>query len=346
MPTNQHGRDFITLYGAMRNLDRLAHDLEIRAWKGRSIFLDNDDSVGDCVKGENNQAIEQLETAIIEETRRIRDKRIRIMDRWKKAFKPVDTKSYQRWRENPPGPYEPRYKGLSKRAVQRQKELDAADSRAQQIITFYKLISPHTFCFVPFSSQEDRNGLEKALQPLFDTAQYKPKGSNWVATDPLYVFRDPSHRHYAHVTGYVAQDRKCFKLKYVARHTGNTGKTDKLDVEAEFEGNKFVQIAHYHVEKPQTMQSIVLEDEEQHNVGTHFEVSISRNSGITRHEYTTADGTVHSHLADRERLADWLKVFSIWHTHPVVVGGALFKDAISILQRDTRLEVIQMHYAK
>ena len=227
-------------------------------------------------------------------------------------------------------------KGATLRAIEAVNKLS---EKVDEPLDLYKLLCPHTFCFAPFQ-ETDRSTLEARMAQLHDTlsAYTQHRDGSWLRSSTVTVYKDGSHS--VGLCGYLARKYPCFKLKLYAVHKGADGTEDKLDVEAQFEGNNFVDIIHYHVEKPYTRRRLMEEAGEHHqDIPVKIVISKSpRTDAVHVEDYVPLSDMKVTH---KDKIESKIAVLEDWKEHPIMVGGALFAAAIDIVRKERAFAELQ-----
>jgi hypothetical protein len=316
----------------------------LEEWKKELRFLNHEGQSTESLPEPDNQALILFKEAAKEEAKNAASKVLKLADPKKLIRKynltPSDCKAINRWRSNPPPKNISKYTGLPKRARRAIVETDKiVDKEVKSTLELYKLISPHTFCFVPPNKQIHPSLLEEFMsQYLLNTKNFRDDG-HFIKSEPVIIHDEDNHK--VDLMLYLSKDEPGLKLKFYSKHRENCKTADILDLEARFKGNEFLDIVHYHVTKPFTVKKILEKDSE---IPCFFELSHVLESGTVRMRHRFARRKEEFKYTDEKATTDSIKAMQLWKKFPIVAGGSFFTIALNIIANNPKYESLQYHF--
>ena len=318
-------------------------------WLSNLYFVDSSGNVVPYLNGENDRArvafIDAVDSEIRRKVHTLAKTPLELINELSRS----DAASWKKWYVSLKASSQnflPYYHGLSKRAKKAAESINHFTDELHHAFKEYFIFAPHSFCFAPFK-QEDKPDLEKKLSGLLDTDRWFPDERGRLKFSSLidvYHAQD----HFVNVMGYLSRYKPSFKLKMYSKHFAEE-LTDTLDVEAQFKGNTFEDIVHFHVEKPHTRKCLTqyLGEASPHR-SYHFELSKHLKTGnvIVKNPDLFGERTVRT---DEEAMGKKAIAIRQWKHRPVVVGGALLSAIIDYIKHEPKFEALQhyaLHYGK
>ena len=207
-------------------------------------------------------------------------------------------------------------------------------------ISLYNMIAPHTFCFAPFDESRDRSVLENKMNDRFlDSKSLLDAGAGWVHTGRTRIYT--CNEHSINLGLYLSTDKHGLKIKFYSKHSDEEGSSDILDVEANFVGNKYLGVVHYHVIKPCTLKRLSETDKTGITFPYFFEMSLTPRNGKVRIKHCLENRGEKSILTEKESLKNSFKALQLLDDYPVVSGGTWFAEAINVIRNEPKYEALQ-----
>jgi hypothetical protein len=320
----------------------------IKKWQEGIKFLDHQGNPTNSLREPDNQAIILFKKAAEAEARKVSSKIICLSrpERLIKKHKltPTDCKSLKKWQSSAQG--KSRYLGLTKRARRAVVEIDRAITKEMKnVLDLYKMISPHTHCFVPPERQVHPSKLEKIMAyHLFDEQNYQ-NDNGYVKSDRFLIHDREDHE--VNLKLYLSKRNPSLRLKFYVKNKSHADKKDILDLEAKFQGNRFLDIVHYHVVKDYTHNKLLEEEgEEDTNVPHFFELSHYLETGAVKMRHRLDKKDEEFHYTNEDATINSVKAMQLWKKFPIVAGGSLFTIALNVIANDPKYEALQFHYAR
>ncbi|MBI5804334.1 hypothetical protein HY450_03760 [Candidatus Pacearchaeota archaeon] len=300
-------------------------------------ILDNNGNFVDNLKDEDNRAIEIFKKELIKTGKQIALRYLERVMNVARDFSPHDFKYLEEICDN-------RAHSIQRKKSSRIKRFSELIGMVKKetisLGTLYSIISPLTFCFVPFKS-EDRSSLEKKVCQLLDTNSYTPSRRGGELESPKVLIYSSSG-HNADITCYIHTTYPRLKIKLFSSRWMNDIR-DKLDVEAQFVNQAFDGIVHYHVAKPYTLRKFFNEDLNSYKNDAEVEITRHPRTGniVMRGNKKTSDERIFLH---EDCARDTFFDLRWWSKNPVVAGGNLFETLIDVVKQNPKFEALQ-HWA-